>query len=815
MPFESIDFVWLGCAAACVSGAAMAAGLTMGLLSLDTLKLKIKTMTGSEEEKMYANAILPLLDDHHFLLCSLLIFNAAANEALPIFLDELLPSWGAILVSVTLVLIFGEVVPTALFTGAQQLKIAYKFSSVVRAIQFVFYPVAKPMAAALDWGLGSDHDKDEMYTRDEIGAMVRILRSKGADMQQRESRANSPRTGTGTVARDMNVVVSSTSAPLHEIVPEKMEGAVLQQINNMGQRRNPSSNTSQATTASEVPVDENTDDDEAPLSMSEVNVITGVLGLAKLTISDVLVPLENVNMLSSSQIFDVQTVNAVCNVGHSRLPVYFERDVNHIVGVFLVKRLISINPEKKIQLCQMGALKKPLVVGSNQSLLDVLTIFQSGQSHIGLVSHNPTQLRMYMEKNESPSADCAPLGIVTIEDIFEAMIQSKIYDEADVDLNVKRRKEGQAALKQMNKKVSSTSSLNTLLTTQSSIATLQAPGGTKDPSFVMPYKQQAAAAAASKQILSAMDKDEEIDDDATTATTHTLDTFSSHTTQSSTGTYTSLMSSSHKTGHNNNFVSSVVVGTDTDKEDHTKNEAGMDAAILAGEERASKASNSDAHGARTAENTAANKKIGEGAATDLDYMEAARKLPNEQKKPSLLRSLSSKVSGFFGSGVDNNKELNKKLLDAQNCKTVVGIDDYREPPKLSKARTTGSIEDNKTRTATHSDESRSLQKTNKYQLENVDGTWQYKNTDMDDKRSFYRKFDKVFDDMGVPLIQDPSADTLTGKDSAKTNTTTNKARGGPSTASHVGRFAANEKTSLKPTMLAKYVKTRRYSIDEC
>ena len=67
--------------------------------------------------------MLPLLKNHHFLLCSLLIANAGANEALPIFLDELLPSYAAILVSVTIVLIFGEIVPTAVFTGPKQVSI--------------------------------------------------------------------------------------------------------------------------------------------------------------------------------------------------------------------------------------------------------------------------------------------------------------------------------------------------------------------------------------------------------------------------------------------------------------------------------------------------------------------------------------------------------------------------------------------------------------------------------------------------------------------------------------------------------------------
>ncbi|XP_028104429.1 DUF21 domain-containing protein At2g14520-like [Camellia sinensis] len=44
----------------------------------------------------------------HLLLCTLLICNAAAMETLPIFLDSLVTAWGAILISVTLILLFGE-----------------------------------------------------------------------------------------------------------------------------------------------------------------------------------------------------------------------------------------------------------------------------------------------------------------------------------------------------------------------------------------------------------------------------------------------------------------------------------------------------------------------------------------------------------------------------------------------------------------------------------------------------------------------------------------------------------------------------------
>ncbi len=68
----------------CVVAAGFAAGLTMGLLSLDTTKMQLKAMTGSPWEKEAALRILPIIKKHHWLLVTLLLSNSLANEALPV-----------------------------------------------------------------------------------------------------------------------------------------------------------------------------------------------------------------------------------------------------------------------------------------------------------------------------------------------------------------------------------------------------------------------------------------------------------------------------------------------------------------------------------------------------------------------------------------------------------------------------------------------------------------------------------------------------------------------------------------------------------
>lgn len=72
----------------CILCAATAAGLTLGMLSLDPLSLEIKRRASSDSaEREWSERLLPLLVGHssrHRLLVSLLLLNSLANEALPI-----------------------------------------------------------------------------------------------------------------------------------------------------------------------------------------------------------------------------------------------------------------------------------------------------------------------------------------------------------------------------------------------------------------------------------------------------------------------------------------------------------------------------------------------------------------------------------------------------------------------------------------------------------------------------------------------------------------------------------------------------------
>ncbi|CAJ1380760.1 unnamed protein product [Effrenium voratum] len=182
-------FIHVIASATCILMAALAAGLTMGLVSLEPVELHIieaarledcssnKEQARLQKQKDAAKLILPLLKDHHLLLVTLLLLNALANEALPIFLDDLLSPFFAVLLSVTFVLVCGEILPSAIFTGPWQLTASAWFIPVVKFLLGAMYCIAKPIAKILDKAL--THSREERFSRPEIRAVLRLHSPSG------------------------------------------------------------------------------------------------------------------------------------------------------------------------------------------------------------------------------------------------------------------------------------------------------------------------------------------------------------------------------------------------------------------------------------------------------------------------------------------------------------------------------------------------------------------------------------------------------------------------------------------------------------
>ena len=167
----------------CCALSALAAGLTMCYVSLDPTKLKLTQRSGTDEEKRQVAEVLPLLRDHHRLLVTLLLSNTLSNVSLPIFLDALVPSWLRLILSVTAVFLFGEVLPQSFGSGSHKLWLASKAAPVMRLMLVVYSPIALPCARLLDRLMKSNTHKDDEdnsdFSQEELKAMLGILRDRG------------------------------------------------------------------------------------------------------------------------------------------------------------------------------------------------------------------------------------------------------------------------------------------------------------------------------------------------------------------------------------------------------------------------------------------------------------------------------------------------------------------------------------------------------------------------------------------------------------------------------------------------------------
>ncbi|XP_046474639.1 unextended protein isoform X4 [Neodiprion pinetum] len=173
------------------------------------------------------------------------------------------------------------------------------------------------------------------------------------------------------------------------------------------------------------------------LEKEEVNIISGALELRKKTVSDVMTRIEDVYMLSYDAILDFETVSEIMKSGFSRIPV-FEGSRNNIVTMLYTKDLAFIDPDDNTPLktlCQFYQNSCNFVF--EDVTLDVMfKHFKEGhKGHMAFVH------RVNNEGEGDPFYEV--VGLVTLEDVIEELIQAEIMDETDVftDNRSKRRRQ--------------------------------------------------------------------------------------------------------------------------------------------------------------------------------------------------------------------------------------------------------------------------------------------------------------------------------------------------------------------------------------
>lgn len=393
--------------------AGMMSGLTLGLMSMSLVDLEVLAKSGTPKDRKYAEKILPVVRNQHLLLCTLLICNAAAMEALPIFLDSLITAWGAILISVTLILLFGEIIPQSV-CSRYGLAIGAAVAPFVRILVWICFPIAYPISKLLDFLLG--HGQVALFRRAELKTLVDMHGNeagKGGELTHDETTiiAGALELTEKTAAVAMTPISDTFAIDINGKLDRDLMGLILER----GHSR-------------------------VPVYYEEPTNIIGLILVKNLLTID---PEDEVPVKSA-------TIRKIPRVPDT-LPLYdilneFQKGLSHMAVV--VRQLnkpvdrptekVPVKPVREVRLTVDGEQDEVVeTLKRKKSIRNWKSFPHSNQSARGMKSKkwnrdiNSDILEVDDKTLPKPAEEEEAVGIITLEDVIEELLQEEIYDETD------------------------------------------------------------------------------------------------------------------------------------------------------------------------------------------------------------------------------------------------------------------------------------------------------------------------------------------------------------------------------------------------
>ncbi|KAB1208296.1 hypothetical protein CJ030_MR7G000150 [Morella rubra] len=400
--------------------AGLMSGLTLGLMSMSLVDLEVLAKSGTPIDRKHAAKILPVVKNQHLLLCTLLICNAASMEALPIFLDSLVTAWGAILISVTLILLFGEIIPQSV-CSRYGLAIGAAVAPFVRVLVWICYPVAFPISKLLDFLLGHGHVA--LFRRAELKTLVDMHGNeagKGGELTHDETTIIAGALGlTEKTASDAMTPISDTFAI---DINAKLDRDLMNTILEKGHSR--------------VPVYY-----EQPTNIIGLILVKNLLAIHP----EDEVPVKSVTIRRIPRLPETMPLYDILNEfqkGHSHMAVVV-RQCNKAV-----EESSSDPPEnhaKDVRINIDGEKPPQEKIIKNKRLLQQWKSFSNSANNSSNRSGSRSKKWAKDMYSDILQIDDSPLpklpeeeevvGIITMEDLIEELLQEEIYDETDHHLD--------------------------------------------------------------------------------------------------------------------------------------------------------------------------------------------------------------------------------------------------------------------------------------------------------------------------------------------------------------------------------------------
>lgn len=163
-------------------------------------------------------------------------------------------------------------------------------------------------------------------------------------------------------------------------------------------------------------ISEHEDSEHSSIDEDEERIMHGALQFSRMKVREVMTPLERVVSFDENQRLTDEFFETVNEHGFSRLPVY-SGDPSNIIGILYVKDLIVEDDHITIKETEEAFDHKFITVGAEAQLDSVLGKMLKTRQHLAIV-------RNKAKRN---------VGVISLEDIIEEIIQQEIVDEDDED----------------------------------------------------------------------------------------------------------------------------------------------------------------------------------------------------------------------------------------------------------------------------------------------------------------------------------------------------------------------------------------------
>lgn len=149
------------------------------------------------------------------------------------------------------------------------------------------------------------------------------------------------------------------------------------------------------------------------LKTYDKQLIVNGLTFNTMTVEKIMTPRSMIDSIAKDEILGPLVLDDLYKTGHSRLPV-IDKDIDHVVGMLYIQDLLSLE-NKRSQRASAVMEKRVFYIREDQTLDKALAAFLRTRHHLFIVVN---------EFRET-------VGLLSLEDVMEALLGRKIIDEFD------------------------------------------------------------------------------------------------------------------------------------------------------------------------------------------------------------------------------------------------------------------------------------------------------------------------------------------------------------------------------------------------